>query len=65
MKLPWTKRADQRAAQARHRAEAAERDLQKVREQWPETLRVAGVTHSHRQANGWTEAVKTLFGGNK
>lgn len=65
MRLPWSKRVEERAEDARRRAEAAERELWKVRAQWPETLRIAGVTRGHRQANGWTETIKTIFGGHE
>lgn len=64
MKLPWTKRADEREAEARRRAEAARRDLQHVREQWPNAIDTARQSRQHRQQDGWTDTIKTIFGGN-
>lgn len=62
MRLPWTRRVEEREAEARHRAEEAERRLRDVRAQWPQARRLASESHQHR-LDGWTETVKTIFGG--
>jgi hypothetical protein len=62
MRLPWTRRAQEREAEARRHAERAEQQLRQVRAQWPKTWRTASETRDHR-LDGWTETVKTIFGG--
>jgi hypothetical protein len=65
MKMPWTRRTQERTVEAERRAAAARRDLQQVREQWPMAIETASESRHHRQLNGWTDTIKTIFGGNR
>jgi len=62
MKLPWTRRVEEREAEASRHAEDAEEQLRSVRAQWPKAYRTASETRGHR-LDGWTETITTIFGG--
>lgn len=64
MRFPWTSSATRREREAVKRAEEAKRLLAQVEQQWPKARAVAGETRTHRELNGWTDTVKTIFGGN-
>lgn len=65
MKWPWNKGADERIQRAERNAATAERNLRKVEAQWGRVHEVAGEARLHRELNGWTTAVKTIFGGKR
>ena len=59
MKWPWVRRAEA----AESEAAEAERRLEETHRQWPEVRAIAGETRYHRELNGWTATVKTIFSG--
>lgn len=63
MTWPWNKHADQRIEAAERGAAQAEQKLRTIEAQWPRVHEVAGEARLHRELNGWTAAVKTIFGG--
>lgn len=46
-------------------AEQAQRDLDAVKDQWPEVHAQAAAFVRHGQLNGWTQIAKTIFGGHR
>ena len=59
MKMPWTKRAEA----AERAVEKADEQLADTRRQWADVLAVTGRAQQHRETNGWTDTVRTIFGG--
>lgn len=59
MRWPW----DRRAEKAQRRRAEAEDQLEKVRAQWNDVRQTVGVTRYHRELNGWTNTVRTIFEG--
>lgn len=63
MRFPWTRRAEERAAQAQAGAEAAEEQLAAVRAQWPVARQTAG--ESRRRGDHISAAVAALLRGSQ
>lgn len=60
MKWPWTERVQE----AQRRADEAEQELKKTKKDWPQVRREAAKSKEIREANGWTETIAGIFGGN-
>ena len=59
MKLPWVTRAER----AERRAAAAEKQRDRVKDQWSEVRALTEPLNREGELNGWTATVKTIFGG--
>lgn len=54
------------AAAEKAKTEAVQRELERVRGQWPVVLQYAAVLTEHRERNGFAESINTIFrGGNR
>lgn len=60
MKWPWVRRAEDAEA----RVVDADEKLAEAQAKWPHVTRVTGEAMRHRELNGWTATVQTIFAGN-